>query len=94
MTDLRFGIPQAPIGQGNFRKCVLQPAARRAGVKDVTTHDFRHTAISLWLKRGLTPFEVAGMVGHTDLRMIESRYGHLYEHALQEKIDRLAVPLS
>lgn len=82
------------VRQGNFRKRVLQPAAARAGIKEVTTHDFRHTAISLWLQRGLTPFEVAKMVGHTDLRMIESRYGHLYETALQEKIDQLSEKMS
>lgn len=29
------------------------------------------------------------MVGHTDLKMIEKRYGHLYESELQRKIDRL-----
>jgi integrase len=80
----------AQISQTNFRRRILQPAAARAGIEDVTTHDFRHTAISLWLQRGLTPFEVSKMVGHTDLKMIERRYGHLYEHALQEKIDRLS----
>jgi hypothetical protein len=45
----------------------------------------------MWLTRGLTPFEVAKMVGHTDLKMIERRYGHLYDDALQEKIDRLSA---
>jgi integrase len=54
-----------------------------------TVHDLRHTAISLWLTRGLTPFEVSKMVGHSDLKMIEKRYGHLYESELQKKIDRL-----
>jgi integrase len=78
------------IRQNNFRKRILQPAAERAKVNDVTTHDFRHTAISLWLTRGLTPFEVAGMVGHTDLEMIKRRYGHLYVDELQEKIERLS----
>ena len=84
----------AAVSQANFRKRVFQPAAERAKVlrdgEPPTVHDLRHTAISLWLQRGLTPFEVAKMVGHTDLKMIERRYGHLYEHALQEKIDRLA----
>jgi len=32
---------------------------------------------------------VAKIVGHTNLKMIEQRYGHLYVDALQEKIDRL-----
>lgn len=78
------------IRQNNFRKRILQPAAERAKVDDVTTHDFRHTAISQWLMRGLSPFEVAGMVGHTDLEMIKRRYGHLYVDELQKKIDGLS----
>ena len=49
-----------------------------------TVDDLRHTAISLWLARGLSPFEVSKMVGHTDLKTIERRYGHLYASALQE----------
>jgi integrase len=85
----------APVSQANFRKRVFQPAAERAKVlpngEAPTVHDLRHTAISLWLTRGLTPFEVAKMVGHTDLKMIERRYGHLYDDALQEKIDRLGL---
>lgn len=60
------------------------------GIEGFTTYDLRHTSISLWLMRGLTPWEVARMVGHTTVAMIEQRYGHLYEHALQAKIDRLA----
>jgi integrase len=80
----------APVSQANFRKRVFQPAAVRVGLDPVpTVHDLRHTGISLWLQRGLTPFEVAKMVGHTDLRMIEKRYGHLYVDALQKKIDAL-----
>jgi integrase len=81
-----------PVSQSNFRKRVFQPAAVRAGIDPVpTVHDLRHTAISLWLTRGLTPFEVSKMVGHTDLKMIERRYGHLYESELQKKIDRIGA---
>ena len=79
-----------PVHQGNFRQRVFQPAAVRGKVTPTpTVHDLRHTAISLWLMRGLTPFEVSKMAGHTDLKMIERRYGHLYESELQKKIDRL-----
>jgi integrase len=81
-----------PVSQTNFRNRVFQPAARRAGIDPIpTVHDLRHTAISLWISRGLTPFEVSKMVGHTDLKMIEQRYGHLYESELQKKIDRLGA---
>jgi integrase len=70
---------------------VLVPAAERVGIEGFTTYDLRHTAISLWLMRGLSPFEVSKMVGHTTVGMIEQRYGHLYEGELQKKIDRLGV---
>jgi integrase len=77
------------ISQSNFRNRVLVPAAERVGITGFTTYDLRHTAISLWLMRGLSPWEVAKTVGHTDLKMIEQRYGHLYLDPLQEKMDRL-----
>jgi integrase len=85
-----------PVLQSNFRNRVFVPAAERAGVLDKdgkppTVHHLRHTAISLWIARGLTPFEVSKMVGHTDLKMIERRYGHLYESELQKKIDRIGA---
>ena len=41
--------------------------------------------------RGLSPFEVSKMVGHTTVGMIEQRYVHLYEGELQKKIDRLGA---
>ena len=59
-----------------------------------TVYDLRHTAISLWLIRGLSAWDVAKMVGHTDLKMIERRYGHLYESELGKKMERLSAALS
>jgi integrase len=79
------------VSQSNLRNRVLVPAAERVGIEGFTTYDLRHTAISLWLMRGLSPFEVSKMVGHTTVGMIEQRYGHLYEGELQKKIDRLGI---
>ena len=69
----------------------LVPAAERVGIEGFTTYDLRHTAISRWLLRGLTPWEVSKMVGHTTVKMIEDRYGHLYKSELQKRVDRLGV---
>jgi integrase len=80
------------VSQSNLRNRVLVPAAERVGIDGFTTYDLRHTAISLWLLRGLTPWEVSKMVGHTTVGMIEQRYGHLYEGELQRKIDGLVTP--
>jgi integrase len=79
------------VSQSNLRNRVLVPAAERVGIEGFTTYDLRHTAISLWLLRGLTPWEVSKMVGHSSVAMIEQRYGHLYEGELQKKIDRLGA---
>jgi integrase len=82
------------VSQNNFRKKVFQPAAMRAGVLDSdgkppTVHDLRHAAAAIALKHGLTPYEVAKMLGHTDTKMVERIYGHLYESAFQAKVDAL-----
>ena len=82
MAQFHSELPQAGVSAGS----------NEGGIDPVpTVHDLRHTAISLWLTRGLTPFEVSKMVGHTDLKMIEKRYGHLYESELQKKIDRIGA---
>jgi len=70
------------VSQSNLRNRVLVPAAERVGIEGFTTYDLRHTAISLWLTRGLSPIEVSKMLGHTTVGMIEQRYGHLYEGEL------------
>lgn len=80
----------AQIGQNVWRKRVFQPAARRAGIDPAPrVHDLRHTAAALMLKHGMTPFEVARVLGHSSVTMVERRYGHLYESALQSKVDGL-----
>jgi integrase len=90
---LVFQTPNgAQIGQNVWRKRVFQPAARRAGIDPVPrVHDLRHTAAALMLRHGITPFEVARVLGHSTVNMIERVYGHLYESALQTKVDGLEV---
>jgi integrase len=78
------------VRQNNFRKRVWQQACKKAGVAPIpTVHDLRHSAASLMLKRGLSTFEVAKLLGHSTTVMVERRYGHLYEAPLQAKVDLL-----
>ena len=37
----------------------------------------------------MNPWTESKMVGHADMKMIEQRYGHLYESAAQKEIDRV-----
>ena len=66
---------------------VRPPSGRDRQVHDVRPAAHGDLAVA---HAGLSPWEVSRMVGHTTVAMIEQRYGHLYEHALQEKIDSLA----
>jgi integrase len=80
------------VRQGNFLRRVFKPAATAAGIQPVpTVHDLRHTAAALMLRHGMTPYEVAKILGHSSVKMVEERYGHLYEHELQRKIEDLGA---
>ena len=40
------------LRSGNFRRRVFDPAARAAGLDDLSPHDLRHTAASLLVASG------------------------------------------
>ncbi len=54
----------------------LAYTAARAGVPGVTPHVLRHTAATWMLQAGIPPWQVAGMLGHSDTRMVTETYGH------------------
>lgn len=41
-------------------------------------HDRQHTAVSLWIKAGISAKEVSVRAGHTSVAFTLVRYGHLY----------------
>lgn len=53
-------------------------ACARAGLKDVTPHVMRHTAVTWALQSGLSVWDVAGFAGMT-AQMVETVYGHFSE---------------
>jgi integrase len=54
----------------------VRDAAARAGLPGITPHVFRHTAAT-WMAQARVPlWEIAGMLGHTNPRMLEETYGH------------------
>lgn len=44
--------------------------------KQVTTHTFRHTFVSLAVEKGISKDLIAKQVGHSDTKMIEEIYSH------------------
>lgn len=62
----------------------------RAGLGGFTSHDMRHTAVSLWVADGASDLEVAKWAGHRSASFMKSRYAHLFpEHgeALADRLD-------
>jgi len=88
-----------PPQQGNFRKRGWYPAVEQAGlvVEDgvrVTPHDARHAAVSQWAALGLTPADVAPVVGHASAQVTEQVYLHVFDRAAREEKARQAMALA
>lgn len=66
----------------NFMSRVFKPAARHAGMLDLTFHDLRHTGASLMIAAGCHVKVIAERMGHSDGgTLVLKRYGHLYRGA-------------
>ncbi len=57
---------------------IVRDLGRRAGLRQtVHPHLFRHSFVTWALRRGINPVQVAEIVGHTSLSMIQRVYSHL-----------------
>ena len=72
---------------------LLARLGQRAKVKEVDCHRFRHTSAINFLRNGGDVFTLKGLLGHTDLEMVE-RYLELAQsdyakaHQMVSPVDR------
>jgi integrase len=66
-----------PLGYWTMKAKVLDPAAKRAGVKWAGFHTFRHTAASILFDGGLNIKEVQTFLGHSTPGFTLNTYVHL-----------------
>lgn len=63
----------------------------------ITSHDARHTFITIMLKKGFAPDRLCWMTGHRDDTMIKQIYSHLTSNdkvkALAEEMGKVGTPL-
>lgn len=97
----RLGLadPDAPLFPGPrgglvrptlFGRRVIRPAAARAGISPPpTTHQLRHTAVSLALAAGWNVRAIQELAGHRDVGTTMNVYGHLIEALHAEAVQRL-----
>lgn len=74
-----------PYEAHNFMNRVFKPAARHAGIPELTFHDLRHTGASLMIAAGCHVKVIAEQMGHADGgALVLRRYGHLYKGARKQ----------
>lgn len=55
----------------------FRAAVRRAGLPDeVTPHCLRHTCATWMAQAGVDMWEIAGFLGHGDIKLVQKTYGH------------------
>ena len=70
-----------PIAYGNFRRRGFDKAIEAAGLagRGITIHGLRSAAASIMIRQGLTPVEVASVLGHTDANITLKVYARLFD---------------
>jgi len=67
---------------------VITNALKRAGIKGISCHSFRHTYASRLVQSGVSLFEVSKLLGHKTMKMTE-RYSHLSQDSLIRSVNVL-----
>lgn len=85
----RSGSPLGTRFEKSYREAV-----KLACVDGATFHALRHTAVSLMIRAGLNPLEIAEQIGHErngrpDASLIWQRYGWLYENATRSAVRKM-----
>ena len=76
---------RTPYDGNNFMARIFKPAARAAGIPELTLHDLRHTGASLMIAAGCHVKVIAEQMGHSDGGgLVLKRYGHLYKGARRQ----------
>jgi integrase len=72
---------------------LLRGDAERAGItRRVHPHLLRHSFATETLRRWMNPIQLAQILGHSGLRMIEQVYAHLNAVAGYDAVTRLLTP--
>jgi integrase len=64
-----------PVHGSTFRK-VLRAACQTAGIEPIAPNELRHSSATWMVARGVSPVDLADVLGHRSTRMIEQHYRH------------------
>jgi len=88
---LMFTAPGGAVARpNNWRRRKFANAVEAAKLAPLTPHDLRHTAASLFISAGANPWMLAEILGHSDTRMIDRVYGHLFDKDREDLRQRMS----
>ena len=77
-----------PIRKQNLVRRSFKPLLKRAGLPPIRFHDLRHTTASYLAMNGASLHEIAAILGHKTLAMVQ-RYAHLSEQHTASVVERM-----
>lgn len=63
--------------------------AKKAGLRVIRTHDFRHSCASLLINNGANIMIVAKYLGHTKIDETLNTYSHLFQSKLDDAVNTI-----
>ena len=76
------------LNKFNLRR-QLNNGVKKAGVKRIRLHDFRHSHASLLIELNFPPLAISERLGHEDIKTTLQIYAHLYPNKGSELADKL-----
>lgn len=93
LEDVHLVFPKAkngePMNPEAFRRSAYTPMLEKAGLPRITIHSARHTFASLLLQANAPIHYVQRQLGHSNVNLTVSLYGHLYENENRDVLDSL-----
>lgn len=79
----------APVQYTNFTNRYWKPMLKELELAAHTTHDLRHTAVSLWFDMGASPQQVQEWVGHSSAAFTQEVYAHRRKGSSRRVMERM-----
>lgn len=92
MPEQLFYSPEGkPYQPNNWANRVFRPFMKALHKKypdlpELSPHELRHTRATLWIAQGISPYLVARLLGHSDLKMLQKIYDHTSEETLRKAL--------
>jgi integrase len=91
-TDYDLVFPSTiggPMDPSHMVRREFARLLRKAGVPRIRFHDLRHTAATLLFAQGINPKVVSELLGHSDIAITLSLYGHVTPPMQKEAADTM-----